>query len=74
MIPPNLTHAEVGAFLSAVGEQMIERDLCAEAVLDGHSDQAMTDDLWVHYGVAEERIPELLQLTLQEAIEFVRLP
>ena len=78
MIPPNLTHAEVGAFLVAVGQHMIDHDVAAEAVLDfEHYDAECREDLLQDLrgvdpfvSLSRERAEELLGLTLAEAIEF----
>ncbi len=82
MIQTNLTHAEVGAFLMAIGQRMINSDLCADAVLDTLQDKLyrkqFVSDIQKHFydhdDISDERCEELLSLTLEEAIEFVRLP
>jgi hypothetical protein len=84
-IPANLTHAEAGAFLMAVGEHMVDHDVCASAVLapDMLADDAylkiLADDLWrAAFGGGQDlvdgRAEEILtNLTLEEAIAFVRI-
>jgi hypothetical protein len=78
-IPINLTCAEVGAFLVAIGQHMVDNDVCAAAVLDPEclkDDEYASeligniDDAEWHMGVSCERANELLQLTLEEAINF----
>lgn len=77
---PNLTAAECGALLVAVGKHMIDHNVTAEAVLD-FSDRAdpitarqtlldtMVDAEWS--GMSEDRAALILHsVTLEEAITF----
>ncbi len=71
MIPPNLKHEEVGMFLVAVGEHMYISNLAAGAVLDGLSKDTLIDAMQNCEPCLElARAEELLQLTLEEAINF----
>lgn len=66
----SMTYQEIGALLSAVGEIMLQRNLCAEAVLDGDSD----DDLiaiMIGHGIEEGRARELCRVDLAEAVQFI---
>jgi hypothetical protein len=81
-IPANLTHAEVGAFLIAIGQHMLDHNVCAEAVIQP---ELIQDDLDYATNLAEvmhnvneyedmpeERCLEILNnLTLPEAISFI---
>jgi hypothetical protein len=79
-IPKNLTHAEVGAFLIAVGRHMVDHDLAAETVLcwDSYSEPEEARLEFIkrmneaHWGeeITEYRGLELLALTLEEAITY----
>jgi hypothetical protein len=80
-IPNNLTHAEVGAFLIAVGLSMIEDDVCAEAVIDPamFGDPQYLNTLTavmqenVH-DMSEDRAVQIItNLTPEEAISFVNI-
>ncbi len=76
MIPPNLTNAEVGIFLQAVGRQMTSRDLCFEAALDGASALEMQNDIvgMLHADGdddCQERAAQLIDLTGHEAVNFI---
>jgi hypothetical protein len=84
-IPANLTHAEVGAFLMAVGQHMIDHDVCAEAVVqpeDVRDNLPYAENLahsmidaYIYLPMHPGRALEILQsLTLEEAIAFVQLP
>ncbi len=76
MIPKNLTHAEVGAFLCAVGTHMIDNNVCADAVLDPKLLDveeyfqslwdAMSDADWAS-GMDSSRAKEILGLTSEGA-------
>lgn len=85
-IPANLTHVEAGVFLQAVAERMVVEDVCFDAALDGCSDEVIERRIcglltyvidvpaevdWVQ--AARDRAAELMQLTGQEAVEFVTL-
>jgi hypothetical protein len=70
MIPPNLQHYEVGAYLQAVGLVMRRYDLCADAAVQQPTVDlvpAMSDT-----GIDAKRAEEIAtSLTLAEAIEFI---
>lgn len=80
MIPKNLTCAEVGALLVVVGQRMMDHNVAAEVVLqldtytdpDEVYDQLVAElrDAEVYESIAEERANQVLQLTLEEAINF----
>ncbi len=78
MIPNNLTHREVGAFLMAIGEHMVDHGVCADAVLaedmifDSDYRLKLGEDINRHegYGLSRERLDQLLSLTLEDAITF----
>ncbi len=72
-IPANLTHAEVGAFLQAVGLEMRERDLAFDAALDGCSDDILCNSIIgaLYDPCTWDRAKEILALTGEEAINFV---
>lgn len=77
---PNLTAAECGALLVAVGKHMIDHDVTAEAVLDFRdrddpvsAHQALVDDMreaeWS--GISYERAAQIIAgVSLEEAITF----
>jgi hypothetical protein len=64
------TYAEYGALLVAVGTVMQEADLCAGAAMDGGNREQMLGML-EERGIEEDRAMALLEVDLQEAIEFV---
>lgn len=80
MIPKNLTCAEVGALLVVVGQRMMDHNVAAEVVLqldtytdlDEVYDQLVAElrDAEVYESIPEERANQVLQLTLEEAINF----
>jgi hypothetical protein len=84
-IPTNLTHAEVGAFLMAVGQHMIDHDVCAEAVVqpeDVRDNLPYAENLarsmidaYIYKPMHPGRALEILSnLTLEEAVSFIRPP
>jgi len=82
-IPTDLTHAEVGAYLIAIGTHMVDQDVCAEAVVDAEflKDEGYALPLAAemmagetYRGIETERALEILtNLTLEEAITFVNI-
>lgn len=79
-IPANLTHAEVGAYLVAIGHHMVEHDVCADAVLapDMLKDLEYAENLAGEmvmanfYGTLDttRALDIVTSLTLAEAIDF----
>lgn len=83
-IPANLTHAEVGIFLQAVGLVMERHDVCFDAALDGCNEDDMVRNIstdlfnlmdpatigWRE--LVTVRAKELLTLTGEEAVNFIQ--
>lgn len=66
----NLTHAEVGAFLMAVGHVMQQDDVCAGAACDGSSDDQLVKLMFEHGDIEEERAKQLCELDPETAVAF----
>lgn len=66
----NLTYAEVGALLLAVGKNMILNDLCAGAATDMHSTKFLVEEMSMN-GVDIKRAEQLVNLDLHVAVDFI---
>lgn len=64
------TRDQKGAFLIALGEEMLRHDLSAGAVLDGHSNTSLVRTMRVH-GVDGKIAEQILALNHDELTEAI---